>query len=267
MTDRVTITYKDHIAHVEMVREDKINALDMAMLDALNDAIAELTQKTDIRAVVLSGRGRGFCAGLDLSNFAAMADKDKQADVQQDSLMPRTHGMANKFQNVCIGWNKLPMPVIAAAHSVCIGGGMHIFLGSDIRYAAPETKFSIMEIRWGLMPDMGSTPILPHIARQDVIKELTFTGRIFLTDEAAQHGFVTKIEADPIAAALETAQLIASKNPQAIRAAKAIINEAPYVSEADALLRESELQEEIIGSKNQVEAVMAELEGRAAQFK
>ena len=144
---------------------------------------------------------------------------------------------------------------------------MHIFLGADIRYAAPETKFSIMEIRWGLIPDMGSTPILPALARRDVLKELIFTSRIFQTDEAYEHGFVTKIKEDPVAAAFETAELIAGKNPDSIKANKDILNQAAYLSEAEALMLESRIQEDIIGSPNQVEAVMAELEGRAANFK
>jgi len=266
MNDRVSITYDTHIAHVEMIREDKINALDGDMLDALNDAITELADRTELRAVVLSGRGRGFCAGLDVSNFDAMANQG-EASVQEESLLPRTFGDANKFQNVCYGWHKLPMPVISAAHNICIGGGMHIFLGADIRYAAPETKFSIMEIRWGLIPDMGSTPLLPSLARRDVLKELIFTGRIFQTEEAYEHGFVTKITEDPIAAAFETAALIASKNPDSIKANKDILNQAAYLSEAEALLLESRVQEDIIGSSNQIEAVMAELEGRAANFK
>ncbi len=266
MNDRVLITYDGYIAHVEMIREDKINALDAAMIKSLNDAIQELEGHKELRAIVLSGRGRGFCAGLDLANFTAMADGGS-ASVQKRALLPRTYGLANDFQNLCFGWQKLPIPVIGAAHNVCLGGGMHIFLGADIRYAAPETKFSIMEIRWGLIPDMGSTPVLPSLARRDVLKELIFTGRIFKTDEAQELGFVTKIADDPLKAAFETAALIATKNPDAVRANKAILNQAAYMSEADILLMESRIQENIIGSENQIEAVMAELENRAANFK
>lgn len=275
--DRVTVSIDNHIAHVEMIRSDKMNALDKAMFDGLIESAAFLEDKKDVRVVVLSGQGRAFCAGLDMANFAAMADAganteadaDAQAsgNVQTDGdLITRTHGDANNFQQVCQAWHNLPMPVIAAAHNVCLGGGLHVFLGCDIRYAAPETRFSIMEIRWGLIPDMGSTPLLPHLLRRDVIKELTFTGRIFETTEAKELGIVTQIHADPLAAAMETAALIATKNPIAMRANKMIINKAAYLSPADALMLESEVQQEIIGSKNQTEAVMAELEGRPAKF-
>lgn len=265
--DRVTVSIDNHIAHVEMIRSDKMNALDKAMFDGLIESGAFLADKKDVRVVVLSGQGRAFCAGLDMANFAAMADAEADADVQTDGdLITRTHGDANNFQQVCQAWHNLPMPVIAAAHNVCLGGGLHVFLGCDIRYAAPETRFSIMEIRWGLIPDMGSTPLLPHLLRRDVIKELTFTGRIFETTEAKELGIVTQIHDDPLTAAMETATLIATKNPIAMRANKMIINKAAYLSPADALMLESEVQQEIIGSKNQTEAVMAELEGRPAKF-
>ena len=268
MQDRITITVEDHVAHVEMIREDKMNALDNRMFHGLIEAAATLEDSNDIRVVVISGRGRAFSAGLDMSNFVALVDEDQQADVQsQESLVTRTYGDSNMFQQVCQAWHNLPMPVIGAAHNVCLGGGLHIFLGCDIRYAAPETRFAIMEIRWGLIPDMGSTPLLPHLVRRDVIKELTFTGRIFMSDEAKELGIVTQIHDDPLAAAVATAKQIAGKNPQAIRANKMVINEAAYLSPADALMLESEIQQGIMGTPNQTEAVKSELEQRPPVFK
>ena len=268
MDDRIAITVEDQIAHVEMIREDKMNALDNRMLEGLIETAAGLENRNDVRVVVISGRGRAFSAGLDMANFAAMVDDEREAEVQsQGSLITRTHGDSNMFQQVCQAWHKLPMPVIGAAHNICLGGGLHIFLGCDIRYAAPETRFAIMEIRWGLIPDMGSTPLLPHLVRRDVIKELTFTGRIFTSDEAKELGILTQIHDDPLAAAMETAKQIAGKNPHAIRANKMIINEAAYLSPADALMLESEIQQDLIGSPNNTEAIKSELEQRAAVFK
>ncbi|MFK8020593.1 MAG: crotonase/enoyl-CoA hydratase family protein [Pseudomonadales bacterium] len=263
--NRVVITIEEHIAHVQMIRDDKMNALDPDMFAGLIDAASKLEDREDVRAVVLSGRGRAFCAGLDMSNFTNMAEGG--AGKTKPDLAVRTHGDSNDFQQVCQAWHKLPMPVIGAAHNVCLGGGMHIFLGCDIRFAAPATRFSIMEIRWGLIPDMGSTPILPHIARRDVISELTYTGRIFETDEARELGFVTRVHDDPVAEAMATAKIIASKNPTAIRANKMIINQAAYLSPAEALMLESVEQDKIIGSANQIESVMSELEGREASYK
>ena len=265
MQDRVSITRHAHVAHVEMIREDKMNALDKGMMEGLVEAAEILSQEDDVRAVVLSGKGRAFCAGLDVSNFASMMSGEK-SNVESVPLTERTHGIANLFQKCSFAWHELEVPVIAAAHNTCIGGGLQIFLGSDIRFAAPGTKFSIMEIKWGLIPDMGATPIMHHLARRDVINELTYTGRVFEAEEAKQIGFVSHIADDPVAKALEMAQTIASKNPDAIRASKKLLSSAPYLSEAEGLMMEAELQQTVIGSPNQIEAVMAEMEKRPAKF-
>lgn len=265
MQDRVSITRHGHVAHVEMIREDKMNALDKDMMEGLVEAAETLSQEDDVRAVVLSGRGKAFCAGLDVSNFASMMSGEK-SNVETIPLTERTHGIANLFQKCSFAWHQLEVPVIAAAHNTCIGGGLQIYLGSDIRFAAPGTKFSIMEIKWGLIPDMGATPIMYHLARRDVINELTYTGRIFESEEAHQIGFVSHIAEDPFAAALKMAQTIASKNPDAIRASKKLLSRAPYLSEAEGLMMEAELQQAVIGTPNQIEAVMAEMEKRPAKF-
>ncbi len=265
MQDRVSITRHNHVAHVEMIREDKMNALDKGMMEGLVEAAETLSQQDDVRAVVLSGKGRAFCAGLDVSNFASMMSGET-SNVETTPLTRRTHGIANLFQKCSFAWHELEVPVIAAAHNTCIGGGFQIYLGSDIRFAAPGTKFSIMEIKWGLIPDMGATPIMYHLARRDVINELTYTGRLFEAEEAQQIGFVSHIKEDPVAAALEMAQTIADKNPDAIRAAKKLLSRAPYLTEAEGLMMEAELQQMVIGAPNQIEAVMAEMEKRPAKF-
>jgi len=275
MENRVLIDIQDHIAHVRLNRPDKMNALDDAMFEAINDAGEQLKSNRDIRAVVLSGEGRAFCAGLDMGNFANMASgKSNDATAKSESatdnlgrLERRTHGLANRAQYTSWVWRELPVPVIAALHGVVFGGGCQISIGADMRFAAPGTKICIMEMRWGLVPDMGATPYLPHLLRDDVLRELTYTNRIIEAEEAQALGLVTRVIANPIEAALQTAAEIAARNPEAVRAAKRILNNAPFQSPQDILLAESREQDKLIGRPNQVEAVMANLEKRAPQFK
>ena len=214
---------------------------------------------------MLSAEGRAFCAGLDVSNFASMAGGGN-GNASQSSLVDRTHGVANLAQHAAWMWRELPMPVIAAVHGVAFGGGLQVALGADIRYAAPDSRFSVMEIKWGLVPDMAGTQLLRHLVRDDVLRELTYTGRIFSAEEAQSMGIVTRVSEDPLADALATAQEIAGRNPDAIRADKRLLNDARYLDAEAGLLEESREQEQLIGSPNQVEAVMAEMEKRPANF-
>ncbi len=274
MENRVLIDIQDHVAHVRLNRPDKMNALDDAMFEAIVDAGEQLKANPDIRAVVLSGEGRAFCAGLDMGNFANMASgkpddataKSQTATDAGGRLERRTHGLANRAQYTSWVWRELPVPVIAALHGVAFGGGCQISIGADMRYAAPGTKICIMEMRWGLVPDMGATPYLPHLLRDDVLRELTYTNRIIEADEAQALGLVTQVVINPIEAALQTAAEIAARNPEAVRAAKRILNNAPFQNPQEILLAESREQDQIIGKPNQVEAVMANMEKRAPRF-
>jgi enoyl-CoA hydratase/carnithine racemase len=268
---RVLIDIKDHVAHVRLNRADKMNALDNAMFKALVAAGEQLKQDENVRAVVLSGEGRAFCAGLDMGSFANMVkgDSNAAADVSGDSegrLEKRTHGIANRSQYVSWVWREMPVPVIAALHGVAYGGGCQISVGADMRYAAPGTKLCIMEMKWGLVPDMGATPFLQKLVGDDVARELTYTNRVILAEEAKDLGLVTRVCENPVEEALRVATEIASRNPSAIRAAKRILNKAPFEGPAETLLAESVEQDGIIGSTNQVEAVMANLENRAPKF-
>ncbi len=269
MKDRISITVEDGIADVRLIRSDKMNALDSRMFDAIEEAGEQLRGDSTIRVVVLSGEGRAICAGLDMGNFAAMADDGNGKDeehVASQKLATRTHGIANKPQHAAWMWRELPVPVIAAVHGVALGGGFQMALGADIRYAAPGTRMSVMEIKWGLVPDMAGTQIMRHLARDDVIRELTYTGRIFEAEEAQALGFVTRVCDDPLAAAMDTARQIAGRNPDAIRADKLLLSDAPYLDREQGLILESQLQDQIIGKPNQIEAVMAEMEGRPANY-
>jgi enoyl-CoA hydratase/carnithine racemase len=263
MNDRLTISIADGIADVRLARPEKMNALDPAMFHALSAAGERLKTEAGARAVVLSGEGRAFCAGLDMASFAAM--DAKEASAMRD-LKARTHGPANLFQHVAWVWREVPVPVIAAVHGVAFGGGFQIMLGADIRYVAPDTQLSIMEIKWGLVPDMAGTQLMRSLARDDVVRELTYTGRIFSGVEALQHGFATRLCEDPRAVALETAREIAAKSPDAIRAAKRLLNAAPFSDAANGLLAESVEQQALIGSRNQLEAVQANIAKRAPRF-
>ena len=267
---RVLIDIENHVAHVRLNRAEKMNALDNAMFEAIVAAGEQLKADTNVRAVVLSGEGRAFCAGLDMGNFANMAkgDSNTAAEVTGDQgrLEKRTHGIANRVQYVSWVWRELQVPVIAALHGVALGGGCQISLGADMRYAAPGTKLCIMELRWGLVPDMGATPFLQKLLGDDVARELTYTNRVILAEEAKELGLVTRVCENPVEEALKVAAEIADRNPAAIRAAKRLLNNAPFESAAETLLAESVEQDAIIGSPNQVEAVMANLEKREPKF-
>lgn len=268
---RVLVDIKDHVAHVRLNRPDKMNALDNAMFEGIVAAGEQLKQDPSVRAIVLSGEGRAFCAGLDMGNFASMAKGPGEGGGGKPTegggrLAQRTHGIANRAQYVSWVWREMPVPVIAALHGVAFGGGCQISVGADMRYAAPGTKICIMEMKWGLVPDMGATPYLQKLVGDDVARELTYTNRIILAEEARALGLVTRVCEDPVAEALQVAAEIASRNPDAIRAAKRILNNAPYESAAETLLAESVEQDNIIGSSNQVEAVKANMEQRAPKF-
>lgn len=258
MEQRVTITVADGIADVRLDRADKMNALDPAMFSGLNDAIAQLAGMRDVRVAVLSGAGRAFCAGLDM---ASMAGGGSGTD-----LAARSHGLANAAQHVAWGWRELPMPVIAAVHGVAMGGGFQLMSGADIRIADPATRLSIRETWWGLVPDMAGVALWRTLARDDVLRELTYTAREFSAAEALGFGFVTRLADDPHAAAMALAREIAGRNPAAVRASKRLYNLAADADAAAVLRAESAEQIALIRSPNQMEAVRANMEKRAPLF-
>jgi len=263
MSDRVTVEITRGVADVRMVRADKMNALDDAMFLALIDTGEKLKTQRGLRAVVLSGEGRAFCAGLDRGRFGEMAGGTSPL---RRNLGLRSHGIANRPQYAVWVWREIPVPVIAAVHGVALGGGFQLMLSADMRYVAPETKLSILEIKWGLVPDMGGTQLLRHLVRDDVARELTYTGRIFGPEEAVSLGIATRVCADPRAAALDVAHEIAGKSPSAIRAAKRLFNASRLVTEEAGLVQEAIEQEALIGAADQVEAVRANLEQRVPRF-
>lgn len=258
---RVVVERHGAVAHVLMNRPDKRNGLDLAMFEGLVGAGRELAADNTVRAVVLSGAGKAFCAGLDFQSFLAMGDGGRR-------LLERGEGSpANLAQAVAWVWREVPVPVIAAVHGSAFGGGLQIALGADIRIVHPEAELSVMEIRWGLIPDMGISQTLTTVVARDVAKLLTFTGRRVGAEEAVRLGLATQVSEEPLAAAMELAQTIAGKSPHAIRSAKRLFDESAGMGPAEALALETELQLPLLGSPNQIEAIQANFMRRAPVFK
>ena len=258
--DRVAIGVDDHVAHVRLTRADKMNALDDKMFERIIAAGEAVRDVKDIRVVVLSGEGRSFCAGLDTSNFG------KPASDRKVGLEERTHGNANRAQEAAMTWRKCKVPVIAAVQGVCFGGGLQVASGADIRIVHPQARMAVMEMRWGIVPDMGGFALWQGNVRDDDLRSLTYTNREFSGEEARTLGFATEVNEDPLARALELAKEIAAKNPEALRAAKWLFAETDPVDADAALMAESKAQAGIMGHPNQIEAVRAFMEKREPNY-
>ncbi len=262
--ERVTVTIDGGVADVRLNRPEKMNALDPAMFKALARTGEALAADRSVRAVVLSGEGRAFCAGLDFGSFQAMAG-DQGLDLNLADRRSQER-ITNAGQQAAYVWAEMPAPVIAAVQGVALGGGCQIAIAADLRYCTADASFSVLEIRWGLAPDMTGTQLLPRLVGLDVAKELTFTGRMVSGTEAVALGLATKVCEDPRAEALALAQQIADSNPDAIQGAKSLLNQAGLISLADGFAAEESLIRRLIGSPNQVEAVKAFFEKRPAVY-
>jgi enoyl-CoA hydratase/carnithine racemase len=258
-SDRVTIEVADHIAVVTLTRPDRHNALDLPMLDAIIAAAERLRGESGVRAVVLHGAGQSFCSGLDFPAVAAAGGLEAFTGIL-DEPPP------NYFQRVAHGWIELPVPVVAAIHGNCLGGGLQIALAADIRIATADSRLSVMESRWGLIPDMSITRTLPRLVGIDIAKELTYTARTINGEEAFARGLVTRLADDPLAAALELAREIAARSPDAVRRAKRLFDEGWTGTSARTLALEAELQGQLIGSPNQLAAMTASFTKQEPEF-
>lgn len=267
MDDRVTLTIADGIAEVALNRPDKLNAWDRRMFDAVSAAGLRLKSEPGLRAVILSGAGRAFSAGIDT---AAFTGGPAELEEMRAALAVPVHGSpANRFQHPCTVWSEVPVPVIAALHGVVYGAGLQLSLGADIRLAAPSARLSLMESRWGLIPDMGATRVLPRLMPADLAMEIMLTARVFDGAEAAGLGLVTRLADEPLTEARALARAIAGRNPQAVAGIKALVGAAwPGGAAAGdaALALEARLQAPILGSPNQIEAVMSEMQRRPPRF-
>lgn len=271
MTEIVTIDVTpEGIADVRLNRPDKYNSLNHEMFEAIVNAGQSLAKRSDVRVVVLSGNGRGFCSGLDMSIFETLGQKEIALESVALSMATKEDNqnvLGNQAQLPALVWKRLPVPVIAAIHGVAFGGGCQIALGADIRVIAPDAKMSIMEIKWGIIPDMGISQTLRDLVPIDVAKELTFTGRIISGEEAKDYGLATRVAEKPYEVAMELAREIAGKSPDAIRAGKQLFDETWHAGEGAGLELEEKLQLSLMDSFNQKEAVTSIFEKRVANYK
>jgi enoyl-CoA hydratase/carnithine racemase len=258
MFETITYNVADGIARVELNRPQRMNAISIQMFKDLVAAGEAIKADSSVRVVVISGSNGNFCAGLDMENFTS--------GMLTDGLAPRTHGIANLYQQAVWVWHELEVPVLAAVEGACLGGGLQIISSADMRYVTPEAKLSVRETYWGLVPDMAGTKLWGEYVRGDVLRELTYTARIFSGAEASEYGFVTRLCEDPLAQALAVADEIVNKSPQAIRACKRLLNSKDALNDEDGLMAESVEQDALVGTPNQIEAVMANMEKRAPNF-
>jgi enoyl-CoA hydratase/carnithine racemase len=261
MSTRLQTAIDDHVAEVVLNRPDKHNAVDMAMFDELGELGVSLAADRSVRAVVLRGAGENFCAGIDLDVFSS---SDTPFDAA--ALAPLEGTPANRFQRAAYVWRELPVPVICAIEGVAFGAGLQIALGADLRYATPDAKLSIMEIRWGLIPDLAITVTGGNLIPEDRLRELAYTGRVVSGREAFEMGLVTAVHEEPLAAARDTARDIAARSPDAIRAMKRMFNERRDLDQTRSLALEAALQARVLQGSNQKEAVVANMAGREPDF-
>jgi enoyl-CoA hydratase/carnithine racemase len=245
---RVTVDVDGAVAHVRLNRPDKLNALDTAMFEGLVAAGKQLMSEPEIRAVVITGNGRAFCAGLDFSQFARIAKGDGERSPMLPPTEERIGGATALGPQAARVWSQVPVPVVAGVHGVAYGGGLQIALGADIRVASPDAEFSVMEVQWGLIPDMAATQLLPELIGRDVAKDLTFTGRKISGSEAARIGLVTRLADDAVDAAVQLAHQIAVHDSNALRHAKALLDMAGRVPVADGLDAEQRAIKELLAS-------------------
>lgn len=266
MSSRVSVDISKGVAVVTLNRPEKHNALNREAFEAITAAGDTLAADRSVRAVILTGAGESFCAGIDRSFLSEQGAAAGAGSLQHDLMQPRDGSCGNFYQSAAMVWRRVPVPVIAAIHGAVYGAGLQIALGADIRIAAPESRLSIMEIRWGIIPDMGITATLRHIVAADQIKLLAFTGRIVSGTEARQLGLVSDLAEQPMAAARSVAGAISRCSPDAVRATKKLLNNSLDEPVEQSLQHEAALQLSLIGSPNQREAVTANLQKREPQF-
>lgn len=256
--ERVTLSFHRHVAEVALARPREHNGLDWAMIDGLLAAQRHLCELEDLRAVVLTGEGESFCAGLDMA--AVMSRPERLPAL----LAPDEQGI-NPVQRLALGWRDAGVPVIAALHGHVYGGGLQIALGADIRVVHPEARLAVLEIVWGIIPDMGIS-VTGEAVRSDVLRELTWTGRKVDGHEAVSLGLATRLADDPLAVARDIAAAVATRSPRAVAASRELFTRAPGMSERERLALEASLQRGLLGSEQQQEAVAARLAGREPRF-
>ena len=268
MINRVLVDSNEGVAHVRLNRPEKKNALDTGMFAGLLSAARKLSEDSSVRAVVLSGEGDSFCSGLDLTSIGEIASGslNPESESIQEAIRDLSPDGANRAQQLAWAWQELPVPVIAAIQGAAYGGGLHIALGADIRFIAPDARIAFVEITWGLVPDMSGTQALRRLVPLDVAKKLIFTGEVISGERAVELHLGTELSEHPLEAALDLARTIATRSPEAVRAAKKLLNSSALVPLHEGLANEFSASAGLMGGGNQIEAVVAKLEGRPPRF-
>jgi enoyl-CoA hydratase/carnithine racemase len=261
MSEALIVSRQGHVATVTLNRPAKHNAINLELFAAIAEAGIALAADASVRAIVLQGEGPSFCAGIDLSVLQNAGE-----ELSPEMLQPVDGSVANFFQRAAYVWREVPVPVLCAVQGNVFGAGLQLALGADLRYASSDSRFSVMEIKWGIIPDIAITTTLTRLIPADKAKELAWTGRVFDASEAAEMGIVTALSDDPRGAAQDTAAAIAAHSPGAIRAIKRLFDESAHLSDADALQLEARLQAALLGRPDQREAVAANLEKRTPDF-
>jgi enoyl-CoA hydratase/carnithine racemase len=263
----VLVERSGHVTHVRLNRPEKRNAVDGTMFRELREVAAEIAETPSVRAVVLSGTGRTFCSGIDMSALQGMGSGEVTADTVADTaLLDLSRDGATPFQQIAWLWHELPVPVIAAIEGHALGGGFNIALGADLRVIAPDAAVGFVEITWGLVPDLSGTQGLRRLVGLDVAKRLVLTGETVTGTEAVALGLATLLDHAPVERALAIAEQISNRSPEAIRAAKQLLNDAGLVPVAEGLAAEVRASAALVGTPNQIEAAMARFEGRSPVF-
>jgi len=226
-------------------RPERHNAMNLAMLGAVVGQAKRLKRDRALRSVVISGNGPSFCSGLDFP--AVMGQPLKAIPAAAQLWLP----WINRFQRWSLAWRQIGAPVIAAVHGNCFGAGLQLALGADIRVAAPDARLSVMETRWGLVPDMGGMVLLRELVPIDVAKELTLSARVIDAQEAHRLGLVTHLSEDPLARAQALAIELSRHSPDAIAGAKFGLQSGWNTSIARAAAIERYWQRHLIGRANQ----------------
>ena len=249
----INLKIENNIAMVTFNRADKRNALDMAMFKSIDSVSRSLTKNRDIRAVIVQAKGEDFCSGLDTKSV--MQKKSTVASL----LMKWLPGRANLAQRVSYNWRKIPAPVIMVIQGRCWGGGLQIALGGDFRFASPDASFSVMEGKWGLIPDMAGNLVLRELLAKDVALKLALTADIITAQEALDYGLITQISEDPLRRAVALAEQISERSPDAVAAVKKLYRQNWFKADWRFLAKESYYQTKILLGKNQNRAVQKQL--------
>ena len=252
-TECVTLTIENDIAFVTLNRPEKRNALDMVMFKTIDKISRELKHNRKIRVVIVQGNGEDFCSGLDIKSVLS------QKSSVMTLLAKWLPGNANLAQRVSYNWRKIPVPVIMVIQGRCWGGGLQIALGADFRFATPTASFSIMEGKWGLIPDMGGNLVLRELVTKDVGLRLAMSAEVIPAKTAFEYGLISRVCDEPLQHAIQLAEQIRERSPDAVAAVKKLYQQNWFKAEWKILAKESYYQIKILLGKNQNRAVRKQL--------